>query len=129
MEAIARMLRSHNAILVWRDTAPAGQCDGGVLVTSRWTSYYEKFEAMNVVARNFVLRHGGYVLPHVWNIGVARDSDHLYGAHEDALHWCNYTPQSVPWMWNTVLYNELDGILGKAAEAKSGEHRKGSTFR
>lgn len=124
MEAIARTLRSHNAILVWRDTAPAGSCEGGAVVTSQWTSYYEKFEAMNAVARRFVLRHGGHVLPHVWDIGVARDEDHVYGPHQDALHWCNYSPQSVPWMWMTVLYNELDAILAKGAATKVSESGK-----
>eukprot|EP01033_Poteriospumella_lacustris_P016145 gene16145-11547_t len=133
MEAIARTLRSHNVILVWRDTAPAGQCKGGAVVTTKWTSYYEKFEAMNAVARRFVLRHGGHVLPHVWDIGVARDDGHIYGSHGDALHWCNYSPQSVPWMWMTVLHNELDAILAKGAATNVSEpsksKHKGSKFK
>jgi hypothetical protein len=124
MEAIARTLRSHNVILVWRDTAPAGQCEGGTIVTTQWTSYYEKFKAMNAVARRFVLRHGGHVLPHVWDNGVGRDGDHVYGPHGDALHWCNYSPQSVQWMWMTVLYNELDAILAKGAATNVSEPSK-----
>lgn len=114
LHTLAATLHAHRVLLVWRDVTPAGECHDGALVTSQWTAYYEHFAEMNQIGRRFVLQHGGVVLPHIWDASLSHSAEHVFGPNADALHWCNYRPWSLPWIWATVLYNELDALLAKA---------------
>eukprot|EP01033_Poteriospumella_lacustris_P008238 gene8239-5939_t len=90
LHALAATLRAHRVLLVWRDE-------------------------MNQIGHRFVLQHGGVVLPHIWDASLPHSAEHVFGPNADALHWCNYRPWLLPWIWATVLYNELDALLAKAA--------------
>lgn len=119
---LAPLKRDRNIILIWRDTPPAGSCDeNGQAEASQFRDYFDRFYAMNAIARAFFTRMGGFVLPHIWDASVPKHQQHCFGKTNDTLHWCNHAPTSVPWMWNTVLYNELPGILRQAMQRKDAQ--------
>eukprot|EP01041_Mallomonas_annulata_P004011 gene4011-7988_t len=71
-------------------------------------AYYNKFSLMNSIARRlFTNRKDRAVLPDIWHASLPQWELHIGGEKKDQLHWCSFVPNSVPWMWNEILYNHL----------------------
>lgn len=111
--ALQHLMNNHGVTVIWRDTTPGGICgDKGELITS-WTHYYKYFHEFNIIAKSFVQRIGGFHLPLIWEASKSRWKTHIMGEKNDFLHYCLFKSSTVPWMWDTVLFNYLEKKIYK----------------
>jgi hypothetical protein len=93
-------------VVIWRDTAPGG--DALQHHSNPDFSYYSNFQWQNQIMHELMRQIGGYYLPIFkpsqtkWTQHIGMSQAHKEG--NDLLHWCQFEPESVPSMWNHLLY-------------------------
>jgi hypothetical protein len=98
---LLKRLIAQGKIVIWRDTAPAG--DEHSSHTKYF--YYGNFEPQNQIMHRWMRGNGGYYLP-IYGMSNAQWRQHIGFsklANGDSLHWCAYEQESVPNLWNQLL--------------------------